>query len=618
VCSSNSQSIFVEKLTQNGYTVKVIQRFYKGDQNLFWDALPYAYALLRIAPDASFFIQDEKLGTSDPRIKIDSRYQVTTDYCSAHAGAVWIHQDISEGPFFVPPIEPPAWKKLGIHLKKIDTSYEDIADSFGLWLHLEHMGIKRNPGFLIRSITESSNYIGIVPTQNTQRSISSIIVDDELKKKYFQLFVASYKGALAVNPEKKRDEVRKRARKIQAAFADFFKTNSNPTVSQLQEYVWKIGFSELFGKTAPRIRRASEIFTLASDEIRHIVLVTALSHPDEFIESYNESLNKAKLPLKRLKKTCDGWVELPFFLECMLDGNLVRFRIRVFFNEDSISINLIYPPTGFTLETKVPKKPSLQDIRGVFLPICGTQTLIGKAGPLLAEVTRPPSIIALPETGSKYSPMVYHLTRELQSRGVNFPNGTILRLGVHALDSLKQLGDTAVNLPPFLSCHWGGRKSAAWIADNWKSSALTATNLISSMNYHPMQVLNLARYVVLEKCNKLTCPLPPKLAKLGDVRGISAPLSFDATKKLEELLVQRDILLKERREKRAEFSKLDELYKVNKAIELMMIGLLKRHCQLASLFYVDRRPFALSFYLAWGRELIESMADMAHQRREPC
>lgn len=610
---------FMVRIKPNGRIPPMGSKVFKGDQNMLWDALPYALALTRMGQDTTFFIVDEKLGTADPNISCDDGdYLITSDYCNKMGGALWIHQDISSSPFYSTPIEPRIWKKLGVHLKYWDNSYVASAREHNILDILESLGIRIEMGNCVKALTESEEYAGIVPTSLTGQSMSTLELNPELLKHYWRLFVVAYKGAIRVTPKHRRHAVTCRARNLLLTFKNKLRSSSVKTVSQLQELFWEIGWDVIANQESPNITLASEIFNLSKPLVPHLLITTCLNHPIEFTEAYNDALNLAKLPLKRIRFGKDT-MELPFFVEHKLkSGEFVRWRINASFNSRTINLELRYPPKGLTRSITFPKRPTFPEVQSALLSIWDNVTLIGKAGPLVAELTRPPRTLALPELGSKYAPMVYHLTRGLQLKGIDFPTGKILRLGVHAISALEILGDLQIILPPFLACFFGKRRSAKWIASNWQRCALRAKELISNIFYHPGQLLTLAQYALFEYEGKLPKPLPCKLTKLGDVCGISRPMNESVANKLKELVDIREELLSKRRLTLKDFDELDKLYNVNRAIELIMAGVLKRHIQLYQSSATDRRPFALSYYLAWGSEVINHMANLTHQRREIC
>ncbi|MCE5177026.1 MAG: hypothetical protein ABFD23_03110 [Caldisericales bacterium] len=590
-------------------------RYYKGDQNLSWDALLVAKALLDLAGSATFFIQDEKLGTADYKLEYDSKFALTTDYCGKLTGAVWIHQDTSSGPFYALPVEPYIYKRFGFSLKRVADSYERVAQLFEMEKDLGDLGINLRPGQILRGLTEGERYVGIVPTTHDEKSISSYrLADDGLLEKYYFMFLACYRGAIQSIPKEKWSDVRARAKKILGITKDLLSSKPEATISDLQETFWRFGFSEFFNVAPPKIMRASEVFDVKGD-INHIVLLTLLRNTEAFVESYNEALNKTHLPLKRLKLR-DGVMELPYYIECEYEGRLVRWHIRAHFGE-----KLILKMTYRNAEPKImtiSNPPSFDELKNGLVGLFGCHTLIGKAGPLLAELSRPPKIISLPEQGSKYAPMVGYLTRGLQLRGINYPDGEFMRIGLRAIDTMELLGDEEIFLPPFLRAFWGEARTASWIARHWKEEATAAKEMLESLHLDEGQLLTLAKYAIYEYEDTLPNPVTPKMMKLGNVAGISKPLTARTYTKLKELIETREVLLAERREKMADFQKNGELLDVEMAIKLVSVGILKRFEQLTSLFYVNNRPYAISFYLAFGPEILNRIAQGAITRREPC
>lgn len=591
------------------------ERYYKGDQNIAWDALPCAKALLGVSPSPVFFIQDEKLGTADARITHKDKFELTSDYCNKLTGAVWVHQDISTSPFYALPTEPYIYKKFGFFLKHVDSSFEDVADEYGLWDYLSKLGIAKRKGQLIRSLTEGENYVGIVPTVDVQRSISSYkLGEDGLGAFYRAMFMLACKGALKASPKNLWPKVKERAVMLAEKANEFARSNPDATVSDLQGFVWKFGFENIFETQPPKLTRASDVFSFEG-EIPHTVFMTALRHPQEFADSYNEALNKAHLPLKRLKLK-DGQMELPFFLECDVGGELVRWHIKATFDEN-ISLRMYYKPEGAKI-VHLPQNPTIDDIKKGISNEFGCHTLIGKAGTLISELTRPPRIIALPEQGSKYAPMVRFLTKELRKHSIDYKEGQLMRIGLNALDSLGILGETEINLPAFLSCFWGKSKTASWIASNWREFASKSSEMFEAMNFSSGQLLTLAKFVIMEKESSVPNVLPQKFKKLGNIGGVSAPVSNNLLEKLKSLVENREKILEKRRIEKAEFKDALQLQRIEKAIMLLVAGVLKRHEQMASLLYMNRRPYALSFYLAFGPEIVRFMAENAETRREEC
>lgn len=588
---------------------------FKGDQNLAWDAVPTDYWLALSGSRTRFFIQDEKLGTPDFSIKTHDPFQITTDYCNKHKGIVWIHQDVSIGPFYVLPIEPKQFKHWGFHFKHLDSTFDDAVEKFEMSNALSELGIQWVKGRMPKSISESQNYFGLVPTTDEQKSISSYKLDRELVAVYLRLFLKAYKGALQTVPSTSRPEVAARARLFFKKAAAFIENGINLTISDLQKFLWHFLWEDCLGKQAPEIVKATDIFKLTNTEVPNITLTTLLNHPTEFEHSYNEALMKAKLPLKRLKLDKQA-MELPYFLQCDDDNEgLVRWRTKAIFEENSI--RLAFTRGQRVKEFTLSKPFTNADIAKTIsqMPCC--ISLIGKAGPLITELSRPPLTIALPEKGSKYTPMVGHLTNGLIANGVDFPRGSILRIGMDALDRLDQV-DGKIKLPSFLSCFYGQWVEGKTFAKNWRIQAKKSQDILDACFYHPTQLVTVARYILAELDGKLENPLPDRLAKLGNISGISKPVTELAAKKLRELMSVRENILAIRRSQQREFKDQDKLIEIDKAISLIIAGVFKRHAQHADLFYLNRRPYAFSFWLCFGGGIVESMGRLATARVEEC
>lgn len=590
------------------------QVVFKGDQNLAWDAIPTDYWLTINGFDTRFFIQDEKLGTPDFSVRTDKPYQITTDYTNKHKGIVWVHQDVSVGPFYVLPIEPKQFKHWGFHFKHITPEFDTIIEKFGLSESLRELGISWKNGNLPRAISESENYFGLVPTVDEQRSISSYQLDPELIKTYAWLFIFAVRGALRTVGKQKRPEVMERARLFHSQAVAFINGNPNATISCLQQFIWGFLWGQCFSGKTPVIARASDIFKLTNTEISNITLTTLLQHPAEFADSYNEALTKARLPLKRLKLANDS-MELPYFLECDDDEGLVRWRSKATFHEDKITLAFTRGQRSKVFD--IPKPVSFKNLSEIVsqMPCC--ITLIGKAGPLITELSRPPVKIALPEKGSKYTPMVGHLTKSLQAKGIDFPSGQIIRIGMDALDRLGDF-DQMIVLPDFLANFYGKTVSSKWFAENWRNWAKRSEAILEACDYHPTQLVTVARFILHELEGTMPDPLPARLANLGAIEGISKPMTKKAHEKLEGLMAMRENLLEIRRDKKEEFEHTALLKEVEKAISLIVAGVFKRHAQNADLFYLNRRPYAFSFWLCFGGEIVEAMGRLAKSRIEEC
>ncbi|HTE16911.1 MAG TPA: hypothetical protein VK689_00850, partial [Armatimonadota bacterium] len=118
---------------QEALAARDVQHVFKGDQNQAWDAVLANHCLSRAVGDSgaeiTFFIQDERLGTSDARLARQWRqqgrqYVLTEDYFRGRAGAVWEHQDTSYGLLFTEAVDPEHFARGAVHLHRAAELWE--------------------------------------------------------------------------------------------------------------------------------------------------------------------------------------------------------------------------------------------------------------------------------------------------------------------------------------------------------------------------------------------------------------------------------------------------------------------------------------------------------------
>src|SRR5687768_15706139 len=111
---------------QEALATRDVQHVFKGDQNQAWDAVLANHCLARAVGDSAeitFFVQDERLGTSDARRNRywrgeGRKYVLTEDYYRGRSGAVWEHQDTSYGLFFTEAVDPEQFARSAVHLHR--------------------------------------------------------------------------------------------------------------------------------------------------------------------------------------------------------------------------------------------------------------------------------------------------------------------------------------------------------------------------------------------------------------------------------------------------------------------------------------------------------------------
>src|SRR5258708_1278758 len=90
--------------------------------------------------------------------------------------------------------------------------------------------------------------------------------------------------------------------------------------------------------------------------------------------------------------------------------------------------------------------------------------------------------MALPEQGSKYSPMIDHLLAGLRQRGVlDRADHLVLRIGPHALDRLQSAGEMEIRMPAFLRGALGREMTASHFAEEWRRTAARARETLTAL-----------------------------------------------------------------------------------------------------------------------------------------
>ena len=225
-----------------------INIIFKGDQNIFWDALITDIALYTSLKEQNTqttftsFIHDEKIGTPDPNLLYysnieDNNYLITEDYSNSSGVATYTNIDTSYGLFYFPALELAQLKDYGINVRAISKKYieyvekldKDFLEKFAATGFTSILGISnehKDSTYMINDVlklffndhkeqeifyifTKSFGKFGVVPVQDQNYLFSSIQISDAnikdvLKSLYFDYLL---KGLLeqAYLPENKED-----------------------------------------------------------------------------------------------------------------------------------------------------------------------------------------------------------------------------------------------------------------------------------------------------------------------------------------------------------------------------------------------------------------------------
>jgi hypothetical protein len=664
------------------------RRVFKGDQNQFWDALVANECLRRAVSDGAregclFFVQDEKLGTPDLRLtplfrRHGIRYALTEDYFGRRSGAVWEHQDASYGLFYTEAISPEQFAVAAIHLPRAAAAWCRLLrrsePSAGLLDALEALGVslrwdrsdaatrlgppvhspilaeafQRDPmaGFFY-AFTKSTGLYGIVPATNDDVTTSSIpIHDGELTARFAWLLVqVAARGAMrAAGTREHRRQVKERARAVARWAGAFLQASPGASVAEFQAAFSREYTTEIFGRAPEPLERTSHFTGLDAEDLYRLYdpadtlyffLDLALRYPAEFAAAYNEALNRVGFGLQRVKYDPVGCRYLPpFFVEhapAGEDAPVYRYSLELS-GENWTEVSLVHPRGGpILLAAERPVRSALELFRVLFrgLGPLARLAVVGKAAPFAAELARWPRAMALPEQGSKYSPMIDHLLAGLRERGV-LPRSDhlILRIGLDALDRLAGAPDVLIRLPGFLRGALGPELPAVRLASAWRKVATEAHAALAALRGLEVgQHIPAMKVVAVAACRRDLSAAAAADAKLA--RFLARPAAVDALPRLERLgaglppsvaafleerLARRERLLAERRARRQETSEavLTELASLDTELLVLYAALVRRLWQRAdSLPYLNDRPYTLALYLLLGPSFFHTLVERA-------
>jgi hypothetical protein len=536
-----------------------VQHVYKGDQNQAWDAIISNHCLARAVGDGdtelTFFIQDERLGTSDARLarywrEQQRRYVLTEDYYRGRAGAVWEHQDISHGVFFTEAVSPEQFAEASIHLHRAAEAWEHYSAEIlrdTPWLQaLGELGITR-PGdvsalpadrvtglgpavnaetlgelfrdhpaaWIFYAFTKTDGLYGLVPVESENTTLSSIPASHpELISGWQRLLFLAARGAMRLaGTVPHRRGIKQRARELGAWAEQLLAERPDASITDFQQALGGWINAEIFPSDRIELDRTSRFTHVDREDLNGLrtpehtlqfFLDLALRHPREFTEAYNDALNRVGYGLQRMKyEPATGRYTPPFFVEFAPSGAgtpVYRFGIELL-GTTVTTIRLTHPTGDLTVETDRRITSAHDFARSLYehLDVPQGFALVGKAATFSAELQRTPRGLGLPRQGSKYTPMVDHLVGGLRARGVlDQPTGLLIRIGLNALDRFDAMGELPLRLPHFLAGALGERITCQQLAREWRGIADEAHHQLDLLKqFHVGQHVHLAKLLAL-------------------------------------------------------------------------------------------------------------------------
>jgi hypothetical protein len=598
---------------QEALATRDVQHVFKGDQNQAWDAVLANHCLDKAvgrSADLTFFVQDERLGTSDARLArarraAGRRYVLTEDYYRGRSGAVWEHQDVSHGLLFTEAVAPEDFARAGVPLTRAAALWQRhgatlLADPD--WLAaLAALGVvfpghgspaaatgqgpavepegfadlsrEQPDAALYYAFTKTDGLYGMVPVTNDNATLSSIpAADPEIRGGAARLLCLAAAGAMRQSgtPAHRRG-VKLRARRVAEWAAAFLADRPGASVADFQAAFGEWLTREIFPADRLNLDRTSRFMHLDAEDLPalerpaetlHYFLDLALRHPAEFTAAYNDALNRVGFGLQRVKyDAATGHYTPPFFVEYAPAGPgtpVLRFGLQLA-GQGPVTLTLTNPTGDVVRDYPRPIRSARDLLRALIetLDAPPDLVLVGKAATFAAELQRAPRGLGLPRQGSKYAPLVDHLVSGLRARGVlREPTGLLVRIGLNALDRLEAMGDLPLRLPAFLHGALGSRLTAREFARGWRSVAAEAEAALALLercevgrHVHLARLLAAnARGVALNRRDGDLMRLKAALERVatGQARSLGRDLPAPAVACLERLCARRQALLNER------------------------------------------------------------------------
>lgn len=595
---------------------------FKGDQNKLWDGfitdLSLQMHLEKTNPKAQFipFIHDEKIGAADINMLYcqtdqSSPYLLTEDYADSAGDACYINIDGSYGLFYLPVAEEDRLKEFGISLRAKSKQFvykrSLIQDNFirecaevGLMINFsepspESIGPMLNQDIfdcyfnihpfqqLFFQFTKSHGRYGIVPVEDKNLLLSSLYCDEPVFQAYLRNFMQQtfYEGVLR--------------------FCDpAFKEDVNQRIEQLQKYLerhqaWKGPFSDwqiqvirFMESTLPYKKplaytKSSFIFQHPKEYgIDHWTLQLLLEKPQLFQECYNEALRETRMSIQRMTVK-DRHMNIPYYINLTNEkGEYIRTSLTM----NRQTNQLEYRGKGKWIE--VNEAPS-------------SAFITGKAIPFLNELRFFNKRIALPESGSKYTPACKVMVRLLRDNGIQIPEASILRIGLNFLDHLDVAKTFRLQIPPILQPFFGEQITAAQFSQTWRSVCQQIQAVLEETTHY-----------VEDQQIRLTEKW------LADPESIAIRMMEPRLQKLLRKTVQ--IYQQSREQKRQHPSdEAFEAFRVDRWKLNLLVDFFKQRLVqvMDGLTYLNNRPYSLSVFLMLGPSIFWELIQYVTFRDEP-
>ena len=596
-----------------------INQIFKGDQNLFWDALitdsSVSYHLNLEESRIQFipFIHDEKFGAPDQNLihclekPIDS-YFISEDYADSAGDATYLNIDTSFGIFYFPVVSESRLKEFSLSIKTLAKSYTkrmhnlDLdfihqCSKFGLFLSCESiidLGMGDIPNQeeincffelhpdqrMYYLFTRAIGRYGIAPVKDNNILMSSVYLNDSNVYENVCSLLRDYLLAGVIKQSNTEEH-----KIIEERFANIAKSlqeskQNNASIADLESNITQEILSHLHKEYQFKLTRSSQILSCPEKYgIDHFYLSAFLEMNDKMTTVYNDSLNQTKMSIQRIRKG-ETTVNLPFYIN--REGKDGRYsRTELYFNHISRELNF------------------KQDADYVVYQKNKKSFISGKAIPFLNEFRLDKKLIALPEHGSKYTPACDTFIKNSRKIGLDIPEAKILRISLHFLDQLGLAGNRMLILPKILIPFFGKEISCLDFSTTWRSKTIEIKDLLDMIK----------RFVCDGRETKLAQQILQSYLRKEEKSLIYQKfMDEEMLSVLIELTQDYHLVLIERSKKNISLALKNKYETITFKIKLLIRYYMQQLIQIHDgLLYMNDRPYSLAIYLMFGPDFWEEM-----------
>lgn len=597
------------------------KKIFKGDQNLLWDGFITDFALTQLLskqyPGSQFipFIHDEKVGAADVNMVYCLRdqstpYLLSEDYADSAGDACYINIDGSYGLFYLPVVEEDRLKEFGISIRAKSKQFlkmkSRIGDSFirecaetGLVLDFSETPPEMIGSLLHQDVldcyftvhpfqqlfflfSKSHGRIGIVPSDDQNILLSSLDCDEPNFQHTLKDFMQRtfYESAVRYADPSHLASVQQRIQQLEL----FLEKQGAWTGSYTNWQLLIVRFMEqsMLSRSLLPYTKSSEIFqTPSSFDIEHSTMQILLDQPEVFMECYNEALNEARLSIQRMVVK-DSMLNIPYYINRLYDG---KHYSRTALYMHIQTKKLYFREKGRWLEFSASSDHGF---------------ITGKAIPFLNELRSLDKTIALPESGSKYTPACKAMIRLLREKGIEVPVSPIIRIGLNFLDHLSLKKDYQLTLPGIFHPFFGQTISTEQFSQTWREICRHIESILEDSKwYEEDQQIRLAEKWFSEENSKALSYMDPPM------------------KNLLYKTIQSYHVARERKQASASKSAISSFRTEKWKLNLLVDYYKQRLVQVMDgLHYLNNRPYSLSIWILFGPEFFWELLPYVTFRQE--